>query len=87
MKQKQTAMQEMYDSMLKNEEKAFELGLPEAGGYQSARILAERLLETEKQQIIDALNEGSEIIDYDTSMPHEFKWVSGLQYFNQTFNK
>jgi len=75
MQKKQTAMQEMYDSMLKNEEKAFELGLPEAGGYQSARILAERLLETEKQQIIDALNEGL------------CGNMDAKEYFNQTFNK
>jgi len=46
-----------------------------------------RYMELEKQQIIDACNEGGEITNYDTGMTHEFKWVNGLQYFNQTFNK
>jgi len=79
---KLTAMQQMYDSMLKNEEKAFELGLPEAGGYQSARILAERLLESEKQIIIDAYDAG--VRTNHGIQTADFK--HGDKYFNQTFN-
>lgn len=52
---------------------------------EAAIEFAELRLEKERAIIIDAVNAGSEITNYDTGMTHEYKWVDGLQYFNATF--
>jgi hypothetical protein len=49
------------------------------------RLMAEQLIEKEKEQIVDAYEDGKE--NQRESITNIYKYIIGEYYYNQTYNK
>jgi triacylglycerol esterase/lipase EstA (alpha/beta hydrolase family) len=56
-------------------------------GYQYSKYILMELLEKEKEQIIDAYEDGYEACDMDEAMEVNKKLTSGDLYYNMNYNQ
>jgi hypothetical protein len=83
-----TAMQELIDWLdVKIEILENEYSMSIASGIRAAKMEAEKLLEKEKEQIIEAYDRGYKACDLDEALEINKTMFSGERYYEQTYNK